>query len=63
MNYQVGHLVYFEKDDPTFDDLKEAQIYAIEKSIDDSPYGIWTSQDEGSMLEAIVYGGVIYSQS
>lgn len=61
MKYQVGHLIHYDEDDPTFDKLKDAQKYAIEKSIDDSPYGIWTGQDEGSELDAIVYGGVVYS--
>ncbi len=60
MSYQVGHLIHFDKNDPTFETLEEAHIYAIEQSIDDSPYGIWTSQEEGSELQAIAYGSQIY---
>lgn len=54
--YQVGHLIHYQPDDPTFETLEEAEQYVIrEFKYSDWPYGIWTGQDEGSELVAIYH--------
>ncbi len=57
MTYQVGLLLDFKEDDPTYDDLDTAQQAALrwaECEIEPA-IGIWTGQDDGSELVAIVY--------
>ena len=60
--YQIGSLQNFKVDDPEFGDFWEAVEWATELSIDDSLYGVWTSQSEGSDLLAIAYGGEVFQK-
>lgn len=55
MKYQVGGLQYYEGDDPLFDTLEAAIKHAVQQSYNDGLWGIWTDQDSGSELLAIVY--------
>lgn len=58
MGYQVGHLVHYQSDDPVFDNLESAERFALEASAGtDMPYGIWSTQEEGSEIIEIVYQG------
>ena len=58
--YQIGKLLYPEKDDPEIADYWDAIKKAQELSIDDSIYGVWTSQGENSDLLAIIYQGEVF---
>ncbi len=60
--YQVGSLLYYKQDDPTFEDREEAIDYAVDWSVDDDAYGVWAGQDEGSELLAIVYQGEVFEK-
>ena len=60
--YQVGKLEYCERDDPNFENWKEAVDSAVDKSMDDSVYAIWRGQEEGSELLAIVYQGEVFEK-
>ena len=53
--FQVGCLQHFEDDDPEFDNWDVALKPASAWSLNDNPIAIWTGQDEGSELLAIVY--------
>jgi len=60
--YQVGRLLDYKDDDPTFDDLEEAECYALDNEINaEYPIGVWTGQDEGSELVSIVFQYKIFS--
>lgn len=60
--YQVGSLQFFKPDDPEFESYADALNEAVNLSIDDTAYGVWTGQQEGSELLAIVYGGEIFEK-
>lgn len=64
MKYQVGDLIDFEEDDPVFDTREEAINRAYELSDEnyETPFGIWTGQDDGSELVAIAFAGEIYQK-
>lgn len=61
VKYQVGYLIHFQKDDHEFDQLLDAVKYALEKS-HLCPFGVWTSQKDGSELMAIVYQDEIFTK-
>lgn len=67
LKYQVGCLTEIKKNDPEFDSLDEAKLYAVKKSVKSEkentlllPFGIWTGQDFGSELLYIAYGNQLY---
>lgn len=55
MEYQVGDLLHYEKDDPLFNTLEAAIKHAVQQSYNDGLWGIWTDQGSGSELLVIVY--------
>lgn len=61
MRYQPGELVNPKEDDPTFNTYSEAFKHVQSKS-DLSPQGIWTGQEDGSELVAIIWEGMAYRQ-
>ena len=61
MKYQSGELVNPKEDDPTFETYSEAFKHVLHSS-DLSPQGIWTGQEDGSELVAIVWEGASYRQ-
>ncbi len=53
--YQVGELQYIKPDDRCFDNWKDALAHARELEVDMAEIvGIWSSQDEGGSLLAVV---------
>lgn len=64
--YQVGHITDFDEADPIFDSETKAVNHAIKLSVESEsgyvtqPYGVWTSQRDGSELLYIVYGDQVY---
>jgi hypothetical protein len=58
--YSVGDLERPEGGDPCFPSQEEAEISAIEKSIDDSPYGVWRNSD-GELL-SIAYALELFTK-
>jgi len=59
-SYKVAPLFNPNKDPETFDDYEDAEIKAIENSIDDDAWGVW--DEETDHLEAIAYQSTAYSQ-
>jgi len=58
VQYQVGHLTFFEKDDPLFDSLEAAMTYVRRDfSHSDHPMGVWTDHTGGNELIAIYHEG------
>ena len=58
--YSVGRLFSPTKEDEHFEDYEEAEVKAIENSIDDD---VWAVRDEETgNVESIAYQGYIYSQ-
>jgi hypothetical protein len=63
--YQIGDLTHFRTDDPVVDSLNMALECALDMSgIDSDPsaVGIWSSQDEGSELLFIAFGGELFKK-
>lgn len=60
--YQYGSLIFLKDDDPEVEDYQSAVDKAVELSWDDSAYGVWTGQRQGSDLLAIVYGGEVFEK-
>ena len=58
--YSVGNLERPEKDDPCFRSQEEAEVSAIEQSIDDSPYAVWRNSD-GELL-SIAYASELFTK-
>lgn len=58
--YQIGKLMYLERDDEEVEGYWAAIGKAQDLSQDDSVYGVWTSQEEGGDLLAIIYGGEVF---
>ena len=56
--YQVGDLIYFKEDDPTFEDKEMAILHAEALAMGDSPIGIW-DPDTGELLY-IAYEGKLF---
>ena len=61
MRYQSGSLTNPSEDDPEFDTYSEAFNH-IALASDKAPQGIWTGQNFGSELVAIVWEGMAYTQ-
>jgi hypothetical protein len=62
LTYQTGRLLDPKEHDPEFPSFKDAAAHAIKESALDR-YGffaIWTGQDHGSELEAIVFRETIF---
>lgn len=65
MSYQVGNLQCIDRGDPTFehyhDAIRSALAWETEESWDPGEtIGVWTSQEEGSELVAIIYQGQVF---
>lgn len=60
--YQVGFLMGYESDDPEYGDWDSALSYALHIGQIDETIGIWSSQDEGSDLLAIIYQGEVFKK-
>lgn len=60
--YQIGSLSCLKDDDPIFNSFEEACDAAVEASIDDSVWGVWTAQDQGNELLALVYGQEVFEK-
>jgi hypothetical protein len=65
-SYQVGDLHHYGKDDPVFDNWDDAVKHAFTEITGngylDIAAGIWSGQDEGSELLAIVYQGEVFKK-
>lgn len=68
MKYQVGKIQDLKEDDPLFNSLFEAYGYAIEKTTvsvmmwNNTFWGVWTNQERGSELLAIVHNGDVFTK-
>ena len=65
--YQVGDLLAFQENDPVFTgecaySAALAQALTWSEKNTDTPYGLWTSQDDGSELLAIVHNGEVFTK-
>lgn len=64
--YQVGDLTSFEEDDPTFKKYGDAENAAVEMSRKHENEGraiaVWSGQDEGAELLALVVDGEIFTK-
>jgi hypothetical protein len=62
ITWQVGELIRFDPADPEFASLEAAIALARTESerSDKRVYGVWTGQDHGSELVAIVHQGEIF---
>ena len=65
--YQVGDLTAFQENDPVFTGecayiqaLTQALAWSVENA--DTPYGLWTTPDDGSELLRIVYNGEVFTK-
>ncbi|MBN3761361.1 hypothetical protein [Burkholderia sp. Ac-20365] len=61
-SYQVGELKCFKPDDPVVEGLLNAYQLALEmwRRDDRSIIGVWTKQEDGSELVAIVYENEVF---
>jgi hypothetical protein len=57
--YKVCRIEGPEHDAEHFGNYEEAEICAIQHSLDDGFWGVWDNLDR---LEAIAYDGILYSQ-
>lgn len=57
--YKVSRIEHSEHDAEWFGDYEEAEIRAIEHSLDGEFWGVWDNRD---CLESIAYEGILYSQ-
>lgn len=64
IRYQVGDLIYFQDSDPEFDEWQAAYVYALQlaEESDEHLLGIWTSQEDGGELMAIVHQGDVFTK-
>lgn len=62
MTYQVGDIQSIKDEDPMFTSEEAAykHAFALLEGSDEVFIGIWTGQDEGSELLAIIYCGEAY---
>lgn len=62
MAYQVGRLLDIDPADPGIADESQALRVARDESSRnaDTPFGVWTGQDDGSELVAIAYQGQVF---
>jgi ribosome recycling factor len=58
--YSIGDLERPSGDDLCFASQEDAEVAAIEKSIDDSPYGVWRNSD-GELL-SIAYALELFTK-
>jgi hypothetical protein len=56
--YSIGRLERPQPDDEQFDDFVDAEVKAIEESIDDAVWAVW--ENESGEILAIVYMQVVY---
>jgi len=57
--FQVGVAIYPKDGDREFEDLEEAEVFAIERSMADSDiFAVWDKED-GELL-CLVYDGRVY---
>ncbi len=64
--YQVGDLLDVTNEDIAFEVFENAQCKAIEASLNQSfgqPVGVWTGEDEGTILLSIAFEGKIFNES
>jgi hypothetical protein len=57
--YQVGALKYPEVGDPEFEADHDAEIAAIEMSLDDDVYGVW-DKENGELISIVYQQQVFY---
>ena len=63
MKYQVGDLINYQPDDPTFETFDDALAYAKKEfEFVDQPVGIWTDEDSGGELVSIYYSGKLFTE-
>ena len=64
MKYQVGKIQDLKPDDPTFDDIFTAYGHALREDAKASGdfFGVWTDQESGSELLAIVHQGDVFTR-
>jgi hypothetical protein len=69
VKYQVGKIHDLKDDDPVFDSLSEAYDYALKQERGEPPgylgqvfWGVWTDQDSGGELLAIVFQGEVFTR-
>ena len=60
MGFQSGKLINPSEDDPTFDTYSKAVLHVTNDS-ERAPMGVWTSQEEGSELIAIIWNREAYT--
>ena len=65
--YQVGDLTAFQANDPVFTGecaYIQALTQALSRSVEnqDTPYGLWTTPDDGSELLVIVHNGEVFTK-
>jgi hypothetical protein len=66
--YQVGELMNFKDDDLIVNNYQGAILFALKEDKRRStkwnnvPIGVWTDQENGSVLMAIVYEGQVFTK-
>ena len=59
MTYLIGNPITGEKQEDQFEELEDAEIAALEASIDDSLWGVW-DEDDGELV-SLAFGLKVFN--
>lgn len=59
MAYSIGNPITGEKQEDRFEELEDAEVAALEASIDDSLWGVW-DEDDGELI-SLAFGQKVFN--